>query len=171
MFKVSLLFLLLFFHATSPSMAQAPSWEQDKKTIYALMKEQPVNCARLWDAVWPWFKKGEVEVVQGLMMGQDGWGVVMLPLSVSQYQNRAERYAMSIYLQLAQDGMLRTSLSPKITNVSLKTADEYLACIQSHSEMDCAETAVAQGDVPRFDDFVSVIDARVGAGHKAMCKD
>lgn len=171
MCKAARLFLLLFLCAAFPAAAQTTSWEQDKKTIHALMKEQPLNCARLWDTAWPWFKKGEVEAIQGLMMGPAGWGVMLLPLSVAQYQNRAEQYAMNVYWQLAQAGMLRSSLAPKIADISLKTADEYLACTQTHTELDCAETAAAQGDVPRFDDFVSVIEGRVDAGHKAMCKD
>jgi len=160
---------LMFACFSAP--AQAETWEDVKPRVEEMLSQKPIPCDQLWNEIWPWFKRGEAEVILALAMGGAGMADIFPPLSVSETQNRAERYALTVYWQLAQGGMLRASLVPKIADVSLKTYEEYASCAQPHSRMDCAETAVAQGDVPRFDDFVSVIEGRVQAGHKAMCKD
>jgi hypothetical protein len=164
-FLVSLLLVLMPFSA----YAQSESWKEDKNVIEMLLSQKPIPCDRLWDTLWPWFKRGEPDVIAGLLMGSAGWGEISPPLSADKNQARTERFSMSAYEALARAGKLRLPVSENISLVPLKTVDDYLFCIHKYPEEDCAETSIAVGSIPAFDDFIKLIESRIEKGQKPVC--
>ncbi len=167
MYKTAIFSFFLCLSVTSPVWAE--TWEDAKPRVEEMLSQEPIPCDELWDEIWPWFKRGEAEVIEGLMMGSAGWGDIAPPLAEDEIQARNERFSMDVYRILARAGKLDQSTFKENPITSLNAADDYLACIQRNPEEVCAENAMEAGSVLPFNNFIRLIESRIEGGRKPIC--
>lgn len=193
---VFILFVILTFNITTAIAADTQNdWKsayKDWQSQYTQNKPQTGNetCQRLWDFVWPWAKRGNIEA-RGMLytiMTLPRGSSPLLPLASRdyisymryliilqvhsagvQYLEGAEEDVKSIYTEMSKFHEKQLGF---LDNLS---GGNYMPCIKNattlQSTQNCTQIAEKQGLVPSFKDFASEVDAMIAQGLLPSCKE
>ncbi len=165
---------------------------KDWQNQYTQNKQQTSaeSCQQLWDFVWPWAKRGNIEA-RGIL-----YTIMTLPRRTSpllplvptdyisymrylmilqvhsagiQYLENTEEDVKSIYSEMSR------FYEKQLGFLDTLSGGTYMSCIKNattlQSAQSCTQTAEKEGLVPSFEDFASEVDIMIAQGLLPSCKE
>ncbi|MDD3021623.1 MAG: hypothetical protein PHX61_11705 [Alphaproteobacteria bacterium] len=154
------------------------SWEAAKQKLEILKDgelSEEEECQLMWDTLWTWSKKGELEARASLFMltfpSASDVSVLFMPGSGDELSRRRNSIALAIYSTGTHQKYFQ-----KISNMAFQMylndgfeGSSFLKCLKEQSREVCAQGAQG-GLVPTFDVYAAEIDALIEQGMKPKCK-
>lgn len=175
-----LVFLFLInglFLSAKASDVSDDTWEASKKKLEILKDgelSEEEECQLIWDTLWTWSKKGELEARASLFMlnfpSASDVSVLFMPGSGDELSHRRNAIALAIY-----STGIHQEYFQKISNMAFQMylndgfeGGAFLKCLKEQSREVCAQRAQG-GLVPTFDVYAAEIDALIEKGMKPKC--
>lgn len=148
-----------------------PAWVDAKSHLQALDKE---DCSGVWDLLWPWAKKGNLEARVLLFNAMINDGVTppgRVDYDFKKYTHDA--LAMALY-SYGYDGTAADDFYRKaevMWSVYGKWPDltPFRLCVVEAKSSTCVAHAVSAGFIPSFDEYAKEID-QAAQTHQSLCR-
>lgn len=129
------------------------------------------DCDEIWEVLWSWSKKGNLEAREGLLTHIIYFGLDR-PGTDQSFQSRQRDV---VILGIHSIGVTKQLTHSQETALSLlrdsedRRAKKFLACVDQKLSADCAKIAVEEKIIPSFEEYASEVDKAISKGSRPQC--
>lgn len=184
MLKLTLLSTIILVMATITAQAEPPKnkdmieWEGKGKVFQDLYLNDPDGCNKVFNALWPDAKKGDLNARFYLLLQMATMhGPSMdIPSPSTDIETRQRQYlimaAHSIGTTLTDEHSPLNNYNTEMAIAFIRDLggnSDFKECLQKSPSPECVKLGIKNEDIPSFDNFAKEIDLFINAGYKAKC--
>lgn len=150
------------------------NWQSAKKEMRKKLDEsdqsQEAYCDIIWDTVWSWAKKGNLEA-RGMLAVEFFMNGRRMPGHYDWTTAYRDTVILSVYATGSTDDMfIATKDSFYLTFPKYDLPyKELFSCLKTHNDDRCIKLAIEKKVIPSFSDYAQEIDDQIAKGKRSIC--
>jgi hypothetical protein len=162
--------LIILFSNQLHASENDPLWLEDRVKLEELTSSQHIseeNCQAVWNILWSWAKKGNMEARSGILGVMYAFGLEFPGRSGDTVSRMRDAVILGVHSVGSEPDEFVDNFISGIRGYP--GSDKFLECIHTNRSQECVNILVENRVVPSFEDFASEVDMLMASGKKVSC--